>query len=317
MFAARRYVAFHDRAAGGNQSAGGSFDYLTNTTMQNIKVTAPAKINLNLHVIGRRPDGYHELDSLMARLELADTLTIARRREKGIVVRCPDSDLPENEDNIVWRAARVILEALHRDDGVSITIRKRIPVAAGLGGGSSDAAAVLLGVNRLLGDRLSRQWLLEAAAGIGADVPFFVSGLAAARATGIGEKLAPVHLPEQYRVVLVNPGFAVSTRWVFEKFALTLPDNPYILGRKKNGAASDASQPRTLHFHNDLEAVTCRKYPELTEIKENILRCGAFAALMSGSGPTVFGLFRRQEEAEMCHKHLKADYPTVILTRLQ
>jgi len=285
--------------------------------MERITIEAPAKINLFLRVVGRRPDGYHELDSLMAKLALADTVTIEKRPAPGIEVSCPGVDLPEDEGNIAWRAAAAVAAEAGSDVGVRVTIDKRIPVAAGLGGGSSDAAATLVGMNRLFGFGIGRERLLEIAVGLGADVPFFVCPWPVARAAGIGEKLAPVSLDRPYHVVLINPGFRVSTRWVFENFALTSAGDPYMLGRNETDGYRGATRLASRHFHNDLERVTIKKYPELRRIKTALLDAGAEAALMSGSGPTVFGLFGEEDRARRCCRVLAGRYPWVFCTAIR
>ena len=283
-----------------------------------LSIEAPAKINLFLSVCGRRPDGYHELDTLMAKLHLADTLAIEITDRAGIELACAGADLPTDEGNIAWRAAAAALTAAGRSGaGGRIRLDKRIPVAAGLGGGSSDAAAVLLALDRLLDLGLGVERLAELAVRLGADVPFFVRPWAVARARGIGEQLAPASLERPWSVVLVNPGFRVSTRWVFKNFALTSPGDPYMLGRNKIGGSRGATRPAPSHFHNDLERVTTTRYPELRRIKAALLETGAEVALMSGSGPTVFGLFADEKNAEQCRQRLAGRYPWVVRTAIR
>lgn len=284
--------------------------------MKAITAEAPAKINLYLKVLGRRDDGYHELDTLMAKLELADRLTLAAG-PVGIRLRCPDSGLPENEDNLVFRAAKSFLAASGIKGGVDLLLEKKIPVAAGLGGGSSDAAAVLLGLNELFVQPLGNEELLRLAAGLGADVPFFVSSFNCARAGGIGEILSPVRMEGNFAVVLVNPGFPVATHWVYKNFALTTPVNPYILGREWQDKAEDRAFSRHYlpELANDLESVTCARYPEIDTIKDWMRQFGAVAALMSGSGPTVFGIFEDATAARSCARRFAEKYGTgVFLT---
>lgn len=280
-----------------------------------LTVSAPAKINLYLAILGRRPDGYHELATQMQKLDLADSLHFARVKS-GIHLRCPGSDLPENDDNLVYRAARLFFETAGIQDGVEIILEKKIPVAAGLGGGSSDAAAVLKGLAALYEATLPRQTLFAMARLLGADVPFFVEEYAAAWATGIGDLLEdnPVLLPGW--IVLVNPGFDVSTKWVYENFALTTKGNPYIFGRELKypfgyGQASETP----LFLYNDLESVTIKRYGEIASIKEKLLACGALGALMSGSGPTVFGMFAEKEAALHCLGIMSERYSKVFLTK--
>lgn len=284
---------------------------------QVIRRTAPAKINLVLSIIGQRPDGYHELESFMLKLELADQLLFARQ-PAGITLACPDSELPVNEENLIYRAARAFFAHTRLAGGVAITLAKNIPVAAGLGGGSSDAAATLLGLNHLFGAGLSQEALLALAQPLGADVPFFILDGGAAWARGIGERLTPAPVPAVGWIVLVNPGFPVSTKWVYENFALTTGAKPYILGRGSVSVNSAESRDNAgvTPLWNDLEAVTIGRYPEVAAIKDLLLAEGATGALMSGSGPTVFGLFAEQETAMRCAASLTLRYGgKVFVTR--
>ena len=287
--------------------------------MQVITTEAPAKINLYLKVLGRRQDGYHELDTVMAKLGLSDRLTIARRTE-GIRLQCLQSDLPENEDNLAVKAARIFFATSHMKGGVDILLEKKIPVAAGLGGGSSDAAAVLLTLNKLFDQPLQGEELLRLGGDLGADVPFFISPLNCVRAGGIGEILSPVRMEGNYSVLLVNPGFAVATRWVYENFALTTPVNPYILGREWQDKTDDRvfSRHYLSKLTNDLESVTCARHPAIVSIKDRMRQFGALAALMSGSGPTVFALFDDALSAQRCSAHFSAKYETgIFVTRFR
>lgn len=249
---------------------------------------APAKVNLYLRIVGRRADGYHDLDTVMQKLDLCDLVTLRVTAEPGIVLHCPDSNLPEDRSNIVWRAAAAFLAACDGGKvGVDITLEKRIPVAAGLGGGSSDAGTVLTGLNRLLAAGFSTAELITLARQLGADVPFFVTDHGAVRAQGIGDRMFAVPSLRDCTVVLVNPGFAVSTRWVYEKYALTMTD--------KDSKLCD-SQKKMDHLLpyagcNDLERATIPSYPEIEVLKQKLLILGASSVLMSGSGPTVFGIF--------------------------
>lgn len=258
---------------------------------------APAKINLYLAVKGKRADGYHNLETRMLKITLADRLYLATR-SSGISVECPGSDLPTGEGNLVYLAARGFLAALGTDEGVHIELEKNVPVAAGLGGGSSDAAAVLRGLNTLYGYPLSFRKLVDLARPLGADVPFFVHDCNVAWATGIGDEILAEDISPAWWIVLVNPGFSVSTKWVYENFRLTTGGNPYILASDFAHGNNASAGPGILPLYNDLEAVTIGKYPELGRIKSELLADGALAALMSGSGPTVFGLFENKAQAD-------------------
>ncbi|HID69986.1 MAG TPA: 4-(cytidine 5'-diphospho)-2-C-methyl-D-erythritol kinase [Desulfobacterales bacterium] len=257
-------------------------------------VRAPAKVNLNLHILGKRSDGYHDLDTVMQKLDLADILTLRRLEHPGIQLACPDSDLPEDDSNLIWQAAAAYLEktGLEKECGVSVILEKRIPIAAGLGGGSSDAGAVLTGLNQLFKKRLEENELLSIGAVLGADVPFFIVPYAAVHATGIGDRMTPHDALDKCSLLLVNPGFSVSTAWVYKNFTLTRPDKDSNLSdSRENESLSGGARP----LYNDLETVTIVHYPELRDIKRFMNDCGASGTLMSGSGPTVFGVFPDQE----------------------
>lgn len=259
--------------------------------MKTLVAEAPAKINLCLHVLGRRDDGYHELAMAMQRINLCDRLEITLRAGCGISVRCEGLEL-DGQENIAARAARAVLCATGTERQVDIQIEKRIPVAAGLGGGSSDAAAVLDGVNRLLGTPLGKEQLMRLAAGLGADVPFFLFG-APAWATGTGTQLRALPPLPDLCYLLLNPGFAVSTARVYESLRLTKG------GELANLPRFSAATTRDLlaSLHNDLEVVTAQRYPEIVQMKDFLTAQGALGALMSGSGASVFGAYADEASA--------------------
>ena len=276
-----------------------------------LSVRAPAKINLFLRVTGRRADGYHTLQTRMQKVGLFDLLKVQRGGE-GVRLHCVGADLPENADNLVHRAASLFLETVAQRrgrtlGGVKISLTKNIPIAAGLGGGSSDAAAALKALNSLFEAGLTAGELAAMGLELGADVPFFLADTPAALAVGIGEILTPVAPLSGCFVLLVNPGFSVSTRWVYQTFALTKEEKTTIFKNFRE-SADPAGQPclsATVEglpaaLENDLETVTITRYPEIGRIKEELLAHGAVAALMSGSGPTVFALFSGQQAAETC-----------------
>ncbi|MBU0966194.1 MAG: 4-(cytidine 5'-diphospho)-2-C-methyl-D-erythritol kinase [Proteobacteria bacterium] len=277
-----------------------------------LHLQAPAKINLYLKVLGRRHDGYHELSTWMQKLTLADEITLSSV-SMGIKLQCPGSDLAADESNLVHKAAVLFFKKTGLKIGVEIELVKNIPIAAGLGGGSSDAAAVLTGLNTLFSAGLSDKELMELGLSLGADVPFFVSGCSAAIATGVGEKLAKIDSLNECWFVLVNPGFPVSTKWVFENFdraqtvnfTLTSGDNPYILGREINDSIPEK-------LFNDLESVTAARYPEVSKIKKELTDLGASSVLMSGSGPTVFGIFMDFGLATQCAIYLQHAYTGMV-----
>jgi len=253
---------------------------------------APAKINLSLHVLGKRPDGYHDLASVMQKISIYDELTFSRL-DVGIKLCCPGTDLPTDGKNLVYRAARAIFQHAGYTGGVEIVLTKKIPSAAGLGGGSSDAAATLVALNDLCSLNVSQSDLLKLGAKLGADVPFFVFG-SRAFATGIGDELQVLPDFPPLNIILINPAFELSTRKVYENLnlALTKKKNNYSIPRFY--ALGDVIR----ELHNDLEAVSFRMHPQLNAFKQLLLDEGALGALMSGSGPTLFGIFADEKSAK-------------------
>ncbi|MDH3330046.1 MAG: 4-(cytidine 5'-diphospho)-2-C-methyl-D-erythritol kinase [Desulfobulbaceae bacterium] len=291
-----------------------------------ISVSAPAKINLYLKVTGRREDGYHFLATLMQKIGLDDKLVL-RRRRPGIKLACPESDLPVDEKNLAYRAAQLFFDTMKErlgtcPAGVDITLNKSIPIAAGLGGGSSDAAATLCGLNLLYDTNCSVDELFAMAVRLGADVPQFVVDWPVVWATGIGDKLQPAIPLGDFKILLVNPGISVSTKWVYEKFALTAWQNINNLRNsqiesvtREKGSAFAVRPIRPDELANDLEIITAEHYPVIDMLKKKLLEGGASAALMSGSGPSVFGLFHGscESQAETCYKKLKKDFGNTFL----
>jgi 4-diphosphocytidyl-2-C-methyl-D-erythritol kinase len=258
-----------------------------------MKILSPAKLNLFLKVTGKRPDGYHELFSLMCCVSLCDTLYLQFGTEK-IEIESSHPQIPLDKTNLAYKAAALFLKTLGAKEGVKITIEKSIPVAAGLGGGSSNAASVLSGLNHHYGFPFSRDRLMSLGLSLGADVPFLLFQKPAL-VSGIGEMLEAYPEPLPYSVIIVHPGFGVSTAEVFQNLNLRLTKCKKKITKpslKKTGY--DVS----LHLCNDLEAVTISKYPEIKLVKQQLNQHGALGALMSGSGPTVFGLFSDPKKAD-------------------
>lgn len=269
--------------------------------MNHLTIQAPAKINYLLDVIRRRSDGYHDLRMIMQRVNLCDDITITLNETSDLTVTCGKNGVPDGPGNIAWKAARSMLDLAGSKQGATISITKNIPVAAGLGGGSSDAASVLMGMNELLGLKLSDQRLMEIGVKLGADVPFFIFKQTAL-AEGIGEQLKPMPpMPEAW-VLLVNPGVHVSTAWVYNNLQLT---NQRELARLPEFFSTVEDVCAILS--NDLEDVTIPAFPVIAEIRNSMLRMGALGAMMSGSGPTVFGLFRDKDTAEKAREALTED----------
>lgn len=269
--------------------------------MSTVHLKAPAKVNFRLDVLGKRPDGYHDVRMVMQRIDLCDDITITLTDTPGIRVTCGRAGVPDGPGNIAWRAADVLLSLAVEKPGLDITIAKRIPVAAGLGGGSSDAATVLMGVNELLGLGFSEARLMEIGAGLGADVPFFIFKQPAL-AEGVGELLTSLDAIPSVWLVLVNPNVPVSTAWVYQNLQLTERRTEDTIPRFYGNVADLCAI-----LANDLEAVTITRFPVIREIKERLVARGARGALMSGSGPTVFGVFDDEAGARRCVAELSRE----------
>lgn len=266
-----------------------------------LKLRAPAKVNFRLDVLKRRADGYHDLRMLMQRIDLCDEIELRLTANSGITVRSDSAAIPEGADNIVWKAAAALLARTGTKTGVDITIRKNIPIAAGLGGGSSDAATTLMGLNRLLALGLDDTALREIGLGLGADVPFFIFQRTAI-AEGVGEILTPVAKMPKLWLVLVNPGIQVSTSWVFQNLRLTTEKVAARIPLLYESAADLCAI-----LANDLEAVTISRFPVIRTIKDQLMAAGASGSLMSGSGPTVFAVFDELSAAEKASRKLSAN----------
>jgi 4-diphosphocytidyl-2-C-methyl-D-erythritol kinase len=284
-----------------------------------VKIRAPAKINVGLRVVGKRADGYHLLDTVMVPVSLYDEIYITKSIRKGrsctakLTVTCDNPAVPSDEGNIVFRAADLIIKENSINEPVAIHIVKRIPIGAGLGGGSSDAAATLIAMNSLFRLNYSMRRLKKRGYSLGADVPFFI-GRMPARARGIGERLTPIKSLPWNWAIIVYPGFPVATSWVYRNFQakLTKPmANISIISPLKKSLG----QRRLLV--NDLETVTLARYPRIKFLKEELNAEGAAGALMSGSGSAVFGLFDSRGKAAWALSRLqKEDGVQTFLVRL-
>ena len=269
---------------------------------------SPAKVNLLLRVLGKRHDGYHDIVSLMQRISLYDDMEF-HLTDGGIELSCPGSTLPEDRRNIVYQAAEALCSRTSLLQGVQITIRKHIPIAAGLGGGSSNAATTLVTLNDMMALGYSTGELMEIGAAIGADVPFFIFARTA-WASGIGDHLQEAHDIPSLWFVLVNPGFPLSTKDIYEGLNLGLTKE-----RIKYNIQRFKSVPQIAGaLSNDLERVSLKIYPVLSKIKDLLTACGALGSLMSGSGPTVFGIFSGREGAEGAAREIqKSDVGSVYI----
>ena len=254
-----------------------------------MQVLAPAKINFSLKILGRRNDGFHELDTLIAPISLYDAIGIDKRPEKGINFRCDDPTVPQGDDNLVVRAAKAFFETTKIDPAVSIQLKKKVPHGAGLGGGSSDAASVLLALNDLFEAELSREALAKMAEQLGSDVPFFLFQSAAV-CKGHGEIVMPVKLQRPFSILLLKPTFAVSTAWAYSRW-----QHSREIPRIRYKAQELAGQT----FVNDLERPVFEKFVFLAQLKMWLLsQSETDAALMSGSGSTMFAVIRENADAD-------------------
>ena len=272
--------------------------------MLELRLKALAKINLGLDVLRRREDGYHEVRMIMQTVGLYDRIILKKTRKPGIRVKTNLYYLPENENNLVYQAAKLLMDEFGIKSGVFIDLQKFIPVAAGMAGGSSDAAAVLFGMNRMFSLRLSKEELMKRGVKIGADVPYCVMR-GTALAEGIGEQLSQLQPMPECRVLIAKPPVSVSTKFVYENLTLdedTLhPDIDGLIERINDGDLPGAAA----RMGNVLESVTIPGYPVIARIKEEMIKGGALNAMMSGSGPTVFGLFDEERLAQQVYQKLR------------
>ncbi len=274
--------------------------------------TAPAKVNLCLRVVGRRADGYHLLDSIFAAVDLRDRVTISAARTTSatrISIACDYPGVPTDDTNLAARAARSLLDYRGVSARVEIAIAKRVPPGAGLGGGSSNAAAVLVGLAEALTLDLSMREFASLALPLGADVPFFLTG-GCARVRGIGEDIAPIPGWPGRELVIAIPRASVSTTWAFRRYAAGYASDPEEPVRM---AASRSLDPALMR--NDLEQVVLDAYPEIAAAKRNLLAAGAHAAVMSGSGAAVVGLCPPGVSAQLVRDTFAAAHPDVIAHR--
>ena len=263
--------------------------------MDSIWINAPAKINIGLDVIRRREDGYHEVKMIMQSIRLFDRLTLTKTKEPGIKLTTNLSYLPVNEDNLVYQSAKRLMDEFHLEGGLDIKLDKRIPVAAGMAGGRTDAASWMLAINDLYGLGLSKRHLMKRGVKLGADIPYCILK-GTALSEGIGEKLSTIPAMPSCYILIAKPNIHVSTKWVYTNLVLdehtNHPDIDGMLASMKKRDLSLSNQ-----IGNVLESVTIPAYPQIAAIKDCMLQNGALGSLMSGSGPTVFGIFDDKDKA--------------------
>lgn len=273
--------------------------------MSGCQLKAYAKINLGLDVVRRLENGYHEVKMVMQTVGIYDELTF-ERSDSGIVITTDSGELPTNEDNLIYKAAKLLLERYGVNEGVCIHLQKNIPIAAGMAGGSTDAAATLKGVNELFGLGCTQQELMELGVRIGADVPYCVMG-GTALAEGIGEKLTALAPAPDCFVLVAKPDINVSTKYVYEHLdAAGVTKHPDIDGMVQAIETGDL-QGVLDRMENVLESVTIVAHPIIETIKNRMKELGALNSMMSGSGPTVFGIFTEKDKAEAAYAQIKTE----------
>lgn len=277
-----------------------------------ISLEAHAKINLSLDVLSKRDDGYHNLKMIMQTIQLHDTISI-EKIPSGVEIDCVASYVPNNSTNIACKAAESMISKYNLNAGVRIKINKRIPVAAGLAGGSADAAAVIIGINSIFNLGIAQNELMEVGSTIGADVPYCIMG-GTALAEGIGEELTSLPLLKDIPILIVKPKIGVSTAWVYKNLnfdrIISKPDTEALIFAIQNKDIRFIAQ----NMRNVLECVTVIKHPIIEKIKNNLLEEGAIGSMMSGSGPSVFGIFEDKDKAISAYKKMKKSKNECILT---
>lgn len=272
--------------------------------MDEIKLKAMAKINLGLDVVRRREDGYHEVRMVMQNIYLYDNLRIKKESESGIRIKTNLGFLPTDENNLVYKAGKLLMDEFGISQGVSVELEKHIPVAAGMAGGSTDAASMMYAINRIFELGLSKEELMKRAVKIGADVPYCIMR-GTALSEGIGEILSPLPDAPQCLVLIAKPAISVSTKHVYQSLKLDEktphPDIDGMVEAIKEGSLKGIVS----RLGNVLETVTIPEHPIIADIKKAMVDMGAVGSLMSGSGPTVFGLFDDRQTAQECYERLK------------
>ncbi len=277
--------------------------------MDRLTLPAPAKINLSLDVTGKLENGYHTLDMIMQTISLEDEMVLEKACG-GIEVVCDHKDVPSGMRNICYQAAQIYFKKTNLGGGIKVTIKKRIPAGAGLAGGSTNAAAVIKGLDRLYDTRLTPAQMAAIGLQCGADVPFCLAG-GTCRAQGIGEKLTRLPSFANVYAVLIMPDFSVSTEWVYKNYRMEAPvkrpNTELLISAIRYREVAKAAQ----NMVNVLESVTVVKHPQIEEMKQKLKGNGALGSLMSGSGPSVFGLFENEGKARNAFLEIKRQYPQV------
>jgi len=279
--------------------------------MNKIKINSYSKINLTLNILSRREDGYHEIETIMQSINLTDQVIITKEKE-GIKIKCNHPEVPVNANSLAYRSAEKIINRYGIKKGVKIEIEKKIPLASGLAGGSANSATILIGINKLFSLNLSNEDLRGIGEELGMDIPFFIQN-GTALAYQRGEKLIPLStINPSLWVIILNPGFNISTHWAYNNL-----DLDSIKGEKSNTKAmlkalkERKSQEIAKNLFNSFESLIIKKYPEVGRIKNRLIEEGVLGALMSGSGPTVFGITQNKEEALKIYEKLRPEYKLI------
>lgn len=282
--------------------------------MTEYTLKAYAKINLGLDVTGKLPNGYHEVRMIMQSVGIYDELTLTRT-DSDITIATDESELPTNEDNLIYKAAKLMFDTYSIKGGLHIQLSKNIPIAAGMAGGSTDAAATMKGINRLYQLNIPTQELMKISVSVGADVPYCILG-GTALAEGIGEVLTPLAPAPSCHLLVAKPDINVSTKYVYEHLdaseTLSHPDIDGIVDAINMGSLQGIID----RLGNVLETVTVEAYPIISDLKKQMLELGAAGSLMSGSGPTVFGIYTDEKSAQNAYEHIKknSELKQVFLT---
>lgn len=273
--------------------------------MEKLKYKARAKINLGLDVQKRLKNGYHQVKMVMQTVDIYDELEFKRRKDPDIILSVDSHDeLGDISNNLIFKAAKLMKEYYSIKEGIEIHLRKNIPVAAGMAGGSTDAAATMLAMSEMFGLEQSKEQLMEHALQLGADIPFCIMG-GTALAEGIGEKLKPLPAPPQASLLVVKPPIMVSTKWVYDTLDASVIDKHPDIDGMVNALGQGSLAGVAQLMENVLENVTVKKYSIISDIKNMMLEKGALNALMSGSGPSVFGIYEQKQHAQDAAKYVK------------
>lgn len=282
--------------------------------LKDLRLRAHAKVNLFLNVVGKREDGYHDLETVFQSIGLYDDIILYERPNQGIIVQCDHPDVPSGSLNLAYKAAQSLNDYVGGFNGVEICIEKRIPVAAGLAGGSANAAAVLIGINELFSCKIEKETLMQIGSDLGADVPFCLLG-GTAFGTGIGDILTPLKSFPSVPLVLINPGLPISTADIFSNLHIPLTKQTKESIIIRNCVEQGNIDGIGNSLYNSLEIPVFSKYPELADLKTQLSTyVGSLGALMSGSGGTIFGLMQDSSTADRCQTHFNRTYSFCMTT---